>query len=299
MAGPRRGVIHRISLLIGSEAEDAAAALLQDVFQESPTIETDVEKGTTCVSVYLAHDLDQSRNWNNRVRAGIMRLESCGLGTATMSVDRLRQEDWAESWKRHFSPIEVGRKLLIVPSWSRRKPRQGQALVVLDPGLTFGTGQHPTTRFCLEQMASFRRDDRPQSFLDIGTGSGILAIAAAKLGYSPVDALDIDPDAVRIARANARRNRVERKIVFVEKDLTRMPLRSTSKFDLVCANLIYDVLIAQRRRILNRLAPGGRLVLAGILRTQFAEVAAAFGKEGLGLLRAQAAKEWRSGIFCS
>src|SRR5262249_3273167 len=147
-------------------------------------------------------------------------------------------EDWAESWKRHFRPVEIGSRLLLKPSWSRRRPRKNQVLLVLDPGLSFGTGQHPTTRFCLEQLVAFA--SRNRSFLDLGTGSGILVIAAKKLGYRRVTAIDSDPDAVRIARANAKRNRLEEKLRLVHQDLTRLPV-GWRKHDLVCANLGYEL----------------------------------------------------------
>ena len=295
MSGSRPGQIHKISLAVVADAEDAAAALLTDIFVQPATIETDVEKQTTLASVYLETDPKSFPNWRNRLRAGVMRLEACGFQVGPLVVQRLRREDWAESWKRHFKPIKVGRRLRVVPSWSRRKAGKRCAVVVLDPGLSFGTGHHPTTRFCLEQVAAFRRANQPQTFLDLGTGSGILAIAAAKLGYKPVEALDIDPDAIRIANDNARRNGLQ--VALSQKDLTRLPLRSVRKFDLICANLIYDLLIRERRRILNRLAPGGRLVLAGILRSQFPEVAAAFERAGLRLLRAKTVNEWRSAAF--
>jgi ribosomal protein L11 methyltransferase len=129
----------------------------------------------------------------------------------------------------------------------------------------------------------------------VGCGSGILAIAAAKLGYSPIVAFDFDPEAVRVAKENAKANRVSFHIT--QQDLTKMPRRSTEKFDVVCANLIYDLLIQERDRILARLAPGGTLVLAGILRTQFPKVQRAFEMAGLQLVASRAAKEWRSGAF--
>ena len=145
-------------------------------------------------------------------------------------------------------------------------------MVVLDPGLSFGTGQHPTTAFCLRQLVARRRPGEAQSCLDIGTGSGILAIAAAKLGYAPVDAFDFDPEAVRIARANARRNGVAARIRFSRQDLTKLPRRSARKYSLVCANLISSLLLAERERILARLQPDGVLVVAGILKEEFAQV---------------------------
>ncbi len=136
-----------------------------------------------------------------------------------------------------------------------------------------------------------------KSFLDIGTGSGILAIAAAKLGYKPVHAFDFDPEAVRVARANARVNQVGRKIKIARGDVTKLPLRPARKFDLVCANLISNLLIAERRRIVAQLNPGGTLVLAGILKSEFAQVQKAFEALGLKLVAAKSEKEWRSGSF--
>jgi ribosomal protein L11 methyltransferase len=197
-------------------------------------------------------------------------------------------------------PIEIGTALLIKPSWNRRKPRKGQGMVVLDPGLSFGTGQHATTGFCLRQLvakSNHETRNSKQSFLDIGTGSGILAIAAAKLGYSPVYAFDFDPESVRVARANARKNGVLGKIQITRQDLTRIPQRSIKKYDIVCANLISNLLIAERERIISRLKPDGTLVLAGILKTEFSLVNSAYEQAGLKLIASRAEKEWRSGAF--
>src|SRR5205814_9828492 len=116
------------------------------------------------------------------------------LGPARIKLERVRSQDWSESWKRHFKPLEIGRELLIRPSWSKRRAHKDQAVVVLDPGLSFGTGQHPTTAFCLRQLATRRIPGQAQSFLDIGTGSGILAISAARLGYGPIRAIDSDSE---------------------------------------------------------------------------------------------------------
>ena len=193
--------------------------------------------------------------------------------------------------------MEFGRALLLKPSWVRRRPRAGQQVVVLDPGLSFGTGQHPTTGFCLEQIVANRSADQQQSLLDIGTGSGILAIAAVKLGYRPVEAYDFDPDAVRVARANARQNAVSRRLTIAQRDLTREPLRSVHKFDMICANLIFDLLLSERARIVNRLGPGGTLVLAGILRAQFPAVVRAYRRLGLRLKVSRRQNEWQSGAF--
>ena len=219
----------------------------------------------------------------------------------------MRREDWAESWKRHFKPLEIGDALLLKPSWEKRQPRKGQAVIILDPGLSFGTGHHATTGFCLRQLVEVRkgrgagRESRASapalSLLDIGTGSGILAIAAAKLGYSPVRCFDFDPESVRVAKANAAQNDVAHLVKPVRRDLTKLPPASATRYHVVCANLIYDLLIAERDRILSRLRPDGVLVLAGILQTQFAKVERAYRQAGLKLIATEVEKEWQSGAF--
>ncbi len=173
---------------------------------------------------------------------------------------------------------------------------------MLDPGLSFGTGQHATTRFCLGEIVRSRphsktSDSAKRSFLDMGTGSGILAIAAAKLGYSPVEAFDFDPDCVRIARENAALNQLESRVTIHQQDVTRLPTKAKTRFNVVCANLIYDLLIAEAERIASRLQPGGVLILAGILSSQFAEVQSAYESVGLRLMRSKSEKEWCSGAF--
>lgn len=284
----------KISVRITADAEDAVLELLGNVFGQPASIYTDTERHTTSAIVYVETFTAAHRA---EVRAGLHRIREAGIdgGSGRITVRRVPRENWAESWKRHFYPLEIGPRLLVLPSWSKQKPKRGQAVVILDPGLSFGTGHHPTTAFCLSQVAVRRDDMRQQRLLDVGCGSGILAIAAAKLGYSPVVAFDFDPEAVRVAKENAKANGVSFRIT--QQDLTKMPRRSTEKFDVVCANLIYDLLIQERDRILARLAPDGTLVLAGILRTQFPKVRRAFEMAGLRLVASRAAKEWRSGAF--
>ncbi len=288
----------KVSVQTTAEAEDAVGQVLEAQFGQRAFAYTDAESGVTRVSVFL-----QSRPaWaasHKRLGEAIRKLVECGLslGRTRIALVQIPSQNWAESWKRHFKPIEVGSRLLIKPSWSHRAGRKGQGVVVLDPGLSFGTGQHPTTGFCLRQLVAYRRPGERQSFLDAGTGSGILALAAARLGYSPIQAIDFDADALRVARGNAELNRVGSRIRFLQRDITRLPGKSVRTFSLVCANLISNLLIEHRRKLVNRVEPGGVLVLAGILRTEFAPVQRAY--EGLGwkLVASRAEREWRSGTF--
>jgi ribosomal protein L11 methyltransferase len=295
----KRQPLWKISAATTPEAEDALADLLQNQFGQPATSCTGVETGRTTVTVYLPKRPDWPGRSRTSLLAGLTRIKDCGLniGQGKISLQKIRRQDWAESWKRHFKPIEIGAALLIKPSWNKRRARKGQSVVVLDPGLSFGTGQHPTTAFCLRQLAARRKQDKPQSFLDIGTGSGILAIAGAKLGYAPVEALDFDPGAVRIARANARRNRVLDRVRIRRADVSKLSRRCPKKHHLVCANLTASLLLTERERILARLRPDGVLVLAGILKAEFATVQQAHENAGFELIASQTEKEWRSGAF--
>jgi ribosomal protein L11 methyltransferase len=295
----KRTLLWRVSVTTLPEAEDAVAELLGSTFGQPVCSYTDVETRQTAVSVYLQERPDWSQATRAGLALGLERIAASGLdvGPGRIWLKRIPRTDWAESWKRHFKPLAIGSALLLKPGWSRRRPRKGQAVVVLNPGLSFGTGRHPTTAFCLRQLVARRRPGQAQSCLDVGTGSGILAIAAAKLGYAPVDAFDCDPEAVRIARANARRNRVSPRIRFWQQDLTRLPCQATKQYSVVCANLVSSLLLAQRQRLLARLRRDGVLVVAGILRGESAQVQRAFSAAGLRLLASRTEKEWRSTAF--
>jgi ribosomal protein L11 methyltransferase len=300
-----------VEVVTSAEAEEAVSELLTNVLSQAVTTYHDLGAGTVTASCFPD---EKPRDWRSTARAlalGLEHIESCGLRTqpGKKKLEHVRWEDWAESWKRHFQPISIGGALLIKPGWSKKRAEKGQSVVVLDPGLSFGTGQHATTAFCLRQLVRCRRSGQAQSFLDMGTGSGILAIAAAKLRYGPVDAFDFDPEAVRIARDNALRNEVrpvsapDRKaahsgqVHIFRQDVARLPLNPKGRYSLICANLISNLLLAERKRIAAHVASDGMLVLAGILREEFDSIQLAYEKLGLKLVASRAEKEWRSGAF--
>jgi ribosomal protein L11 methyltransferase len=311
-------VLWRISIATTREAEDAVAEALAVILNRPVSSYFQLKSGVSTIFAFCKQRT--VAEVHKKISAGLKRIKDCGLkiGSGKIAIAKIRRENWAESWKRHFKPIEIKvnlrmdepcespssqkklgtritrpseaeKSLLIKPSWSKRRLRKGQIGVVLDPGLGFGTGQHPTTAFCLHELA--------RSFLDIGTGSGILAIAAAKLGYLPVRAFDCDPEAVRVARANARANGVHGKLRITRWDVAKLPIRAAKQYDLVCANLIPTLLMAERRRIAAQLKPGGTLVLAGILKSEFSRVQKVFAELGLKLAVAKTGNEWRSGSF--
>lgn len=289
----------RIAVTTSLEAEDAVSELLGTLFGAAAAAYFNLETGVSIVSVFRDQKFDSPKA-KAEVAAGLKRIEECGLkiGSGQIEISKVKREDWAESWKRHFHPMEIGKALLVKPSWSKKRPRKNQAVVILDPGLSFGTGQHPTTSFCLNELVRCRKMGVTQSFLDIGTGSGILAISATKLGYRPVDAFDFDPEAVRVARENARKNRVDTKLKLTRGDITKLPLKPAKQYDLVCANLISNLLMAEKRRIVNRVKPDGTLVLAGILAKEFPEVERIFTGLKMKLVASRVENEWCSGSFC-
>lgn len=294
--------VSQISILTSNEGEEPIAALLERIFATTPSIYTNAETQRSTITAYVRTPAAKLRLRRAEVQSGLAELYEIGLNIdpAEIQIAPVRREDWAESWKKYFKLIRIGSKLVIKPSWTTIKSSPGQAVVTLDPGLSFGTGQHATTHFCLTQLVrhlSSRKNIAPGSLIDIGCGSGILAISAAKLGFSPVVAFDFDPVAVRVAQKNCRTNRVEKKVAVSRKDLTKIPLNSRDKFDVVCANLMAPLLIAERDRILNRLAPGGTLILAGILATEFESVKKRYEDARLQLFADKIEREWQSGAF--
>jgi ribosomal protein L11 methyltransferase len=299
MSRPAPRPMWRLRVAVTPESEDAVAALLEALCRRPASIYTDVQKDKSWATVYLPRASEWTPKLRSRIEAGLREIAALGLDVPRISVAaaRLASEDWAESWKRHFKPLSIGRHLLVLPSWSRRKPLPGQSVVILDPGLSFGTGNHPTTRFCLEELVAARVRRKKTSLVDVGCGSGILAIAAARLGYERVVAFDFDPAAVRVASENAAQNDVQRTIHLSQVDLLQMRPHSRDVFDVVCANLTADLLCGQARKIAKMVALNGCLVLAGILDGQFGEVRAAFAKVGFALTRSSRKGEWRSGAF--
>jgi ribosomal protein L11 methyltransferase len=290
-----KGNFWQVCARTNATGEAAVTEVLEKFFQQPTCTYADAETGTVEVSVYVFARDECSPARMKRLK---LQLGDYASGwTGGLRVRRVRQQDWAESWKRHFKPLDIAGRLLVKPSWSKRRPKAGQIAITLDPGLSFGTGHHPTTSFCLSELVRTRKPDTRQSALDIGTGSGLLAITAAKLGYAPVMAFDNDPEAVRVAKENLAVNEVSAAISISRKGLESLRPRPARRFDVVCANLLAELLIEQRARIAGQVAPGGRLVVAGILSRQFNAVRKAYVEMGLRLVRSRHENEWRSGTF--
>ncbi|MEZ4483642.1 MAG: 50S ribosomal protein L11 methyltransferase [Syntrophotaleaceae bacterium] len=173
----------------------------------------------------------------------------------------IREQAWAEDWKQNFGTTRIGKRLVIKPTWEDFSADSADAVVTLDPGMAFGTGTHDTTRLCLEALAQLFDEHPLQRVLDVGTGSGILAIAAAALGAQRVVACDIEPESCLIAAENARLNRVGNQVQITDRPLEELE----GDFQLVLANILAEENIRLAPQLVSRLRPGGSLVLSGIL----------------------------------
>jgi ribosomal protein L11 methyltransferase len=304
-ASPRD--VWALAVVTAPEAEDAVGELLHGLTGEAAIATHDRITGRSTVVVYLADAARMTTRLRAELREGLGRIAACGLdtGLGRISFRRVPPTDWRESWKKHFKPLAIGKQLLVRPSWVRRRLSPGQAELVLDPGLSFGTGQHPTTEFCLREVVRLRPrktrqgTEKTPSLLDVGTGSGILALAAARLGYEPVEAFDFDPEAADVARENAADNGLAKQVTLACRDVAKLSLRPKQRFDVVCANLQADLLLRHVERLVAQVKPGGHLVLAGILSTEFATVRERFEGKGASLrfVRSGTRREWTSGSF--
>lgn len=206
----------------------------------------------------------------------------------------VRNEDWAEGWKQHFPATRISHRLVVRPSWETFDARPEDVVIEIDPGMAFGTGTHGTTRLCLEAVAAaFDRTPPPRRILDVGTGSGILSIAAAAFGAERILACDIDPAACDVARENAERNRVAHMI-----EITTAPLDALEgNFDLILANILAEENIRLASELVKRLAPGGYLVLSGILIEKEALVVSAFAAYPLSAPAISHNEDWSCLVY--
>jgi len=243
------------------------------------------DDGSALVRVYVAGSDDTAALRDETSRA----FERAGIaGDASLRV--VDEQDWADAWKEHFHVERFGR-VVVVPSWRAYAARPGDVVLALDPGMAFGTGQHETTRMCLEALA---RHVRPgMRVIDAGCGSGILAIAAAKLGAADVLATDIDPDCARIAATNAQANdvagRVRTRVVVAGDD----GWSADERFDLVVANILAGTVAGLAPVFARTLATGGRLIASGIIAAKEDEVVRALERARIGVDTRRALGEWR------
>jgi ribosomal protein L11 methyltransferase len=276
-----------VSCAVPEAAVDALFELLDpDLF--TPTSWLDVETHACRVDVFLEDAGRAAAVQTALTQAG----EVLGL-KLTPTLGTLARSDWAESWKRFFHVEKISDRIVVRPSWEPYAPRPEERVIVLDPGLSFGTGKHATTQACLRFLDRLAAEDADRAVLDMGCGSGILAIGAALLGFRDVRGFDNDPDCVRISGENAALNGVSP--AFALDDLSH-PYPAT---DVVVANILAPVLIQFAPQVAASVGRSktARLIVSGILDEQYAGVRAAYEAQGLKERATILIENWRSGLF--
>jgi len=267
--------VYEIRCPIPPKTVDAAETLLLEFEDTRWSVAEDVLAGTAAIVGLFESEAEAREQWARL--APYVRV--CG----EPEVRELADTDWRESYKLHFKPWSIGR-LHWVPLWERESYAlpAGHEVVWLDPGMAFGTGNHETTRLCVERLVALAEagEAAGRSLIDAGCGSGILAISAARLGFGPVAAFDNDPDAVRIAGENAALNEVADRISLHEGDLQTGFLGR--RWDVVVANILANVLVAHADELVAAVRPGGLLVLSGILAGEAEAVRARFREAAPG-----------------
>lgn len=264
---------------------------------------TEREQQEASVKVYLpqnAQGADMLAQIKAELSAIKQRDTENAFGRLTCELDNVREEDWANNWKQYFKPIAIGEKLLVRPSWEAGMDAQGRTILEIDPASSFGTGQHNTTRLCLEMIEKYLPEQA--RVLDLGCGSGILSIAALLLGADRATAVDIDENSVKIAGENAAKNKIEPEQyrTFCGDITSDVQLRETigTGYDFICANIVADVLTAMSGYFAGFLKQGGILAVSGIIDEREEELAQTIQECGFSLLEIVRSEGWSAEVFC-
>jgi len=285
-----RRVIVEVPAGLVDDAADIVAEISGAGVEISMALPPATPGPTERVIGYLAGD-DTAEEQEALLRSELAALEARGgsPGSIVVCCEPLLEEDWGAGWKEHFHPFHVAPLLVIKPSWEPYEAQAGEAVIEMDPGMAFGTGLHASTRLALGFIEEICAGAPPDCALDVGTGTGILAMTAALRGASLVIAIDNDPDAVVAASENVVKNDLVGRIGVSGRDLGAID----GKFDLIVANITADVLLPLAPRLVERLSPGGALILAGLLSgDQAREVRAAYEESGLLCAGERSEDEW-------
>ncbi len=252
-------------------------------------------QGLSCIKLYL-ENTDTESLAQLKALLATLQTEHADWGSLALSVKPLPDTDWEESWKDNYPPQLVGEKIIVLPYWLAEADTQGRVPVILDPGLTFGTGAHPSTQMVMEVMEDVIRPG--DKCLDLGSGSGILSIAALRLGALSAIGVDIDPKAENIARENAAYNGFAAPEFIAETgnvtaDKKMMARLGQENYRVVLVNIVADVIIGLAPILPNFLSQDSILVCSGILDTRLQDVQNALEQAGLQLLRTKAKEDWR------
>ena len=209
------------------------------------------------------------------------------LGTLAIDTVNVKDEDWSEVWKQFYKPFRAGKSLVVKPTWEPYAPKPGDRVIEIDPGMAFGSGTHETTGMCLELLEEAVHGG--ERVIDVGTGSGILAIGAALLGAKDVLAIDIDPTAVKVARENVAHNHLEQTVTTLEGNLLE---KVDAQCEVCVANIIADVICMFAAPLIEHIVPGGLFICSGIIKEREQDVTGALLAAGYTILDIRRKGEW-------
>ena len=260
-------------------------------------VDEDLEKsmaGKSRITFYLeANDDGFAKMGEVRIALQKLKEERKDLGTLLMTMEQLQDEDWENNWKQYYKPMEIGERLLVIPQWEQADTK-GRVPLILDPGLTFGTGSHATTRLCLTALEKSVKGG--ENVLDLGCGSGILSIAALKLGAAQATAVDIDDKCLTVAYDNAALNSIGKDTYTVKVgDILsdeKVQAEIGGGYDIVLANIVSDVIIALAPRVHSLVKEGGLFLCSGIIDTRAEEVKGKRLEAGLTILEERSSEGW-------
>lgn len=275
--------------LMVEDYRDIEEELLDGVYGDlidEELLKADKTKVSVCAYIEASSSPAESESYIKE-RFGVLGIP------AEVSVSGVSEEDWADSWKQYYKPIKTGDKLVIVPVWESYTPAKEEIVVLMDPGMAFGTGSHETTRLCaafLEKYVS-----RGMKVLDVGCGSGILAVCAAKLGAGECFACDIDKCAVKVAGENTVINNTPQVKVAVS-DLLKNVDKTEGGYDIIVANIVADVIIRMSGNVSEFLAPEGCFIVSGIIDSRTDEVISALTEAGFEIVDSVTENGWYAGV---
>jgi ribosomal protein L11 methyltransferase len=268
--------------------------VIEEPFTQDPdgdNLAVDLSRPVTVRTFVAAADAPESiLDEVRRALWHLGRMRPVGELTATVR----HEEDWANAWKEHYRPVRAGRRVVVRPPWHEYGPGDNDVVVVLDPGMAFGTGTHPSTRLCLTALEDELKPG--DCVFDVGTGSGILAIAAALLGASRVDGVDLEPVSVRQASENVERNEVGDRVRIVAGSADAASSLD-GPYDLVLANIISRILIEIAPDLAAAVKPGGMLILSGIIEPKERDVVTTFRVLGLAMRRREQMEDWVAQVW--
>ncbi|HDX7083014.1 TPA: 50S ribosomal protein L11 methyltransferase [Clostridioides difficile] len=209
------------------------------------------------------------------------------IGEGSVSLDQVNEADWANAWKAYYKPTKVGQRVVVKPTWEDYAMQEGDLIIELDPGMAFGTGTHETTSMCIRELEKYVNKD--SKVFDIGCGSGILAIAAAKLGAKEVVAVDLDEVAVKVAKENVLENKVEKSVSVMHGNLTDV---IKDKADVIVANIIADIIKILAKDVQNFMKEDAIFISSGIILDKVEEVKESLIENGFEIVEVQKLGEW-------